>query len=173
MKAFLAACLLTGLGLLAGAERASAQFNPGQPYQPYQQPLSPFLNLNRPGNPGVNYFGLVRPQLDTTKQLQTLQYQQQLLAQMGLGVPLPDGTVAPYSNTGHATSFVNYSHYYYQPLGSTGAGTGTVPGGVAPGGLGLGGYGAGTFGVGNFGPGTFGGNLQTRPGVPFVPGIIR
>src|SRR5256885_1629029 len=44
---------------------------------PYARPpLSPYLNLNRGGIPAVNYYGLVRPQLQTERFIQ----QQEILA---------------------------------------------------------------------------------------------
>ena len=130
MRAFLLACLLAALALASQSERASAQFTPGQPYQPYRPLVSPYLNLARPGNPGINYFGLVKPQIDVNRQLQQLQQQQQLQqTQLGMGFPQEDGSLAPYAITGHATSFFNYGHYYYQGLGSSG---GAVPYATAP-----------------------------------------
>jgi hypothetical protein len=128
MKAVLAAYLLTaGLVLLVGTEPASAQYPGGQPYNPYQQPIfSPYLNLNRPGNPAINYFGLVKPQLDTNRQLQTLQTQQMAqMAQMAqMGIPTEGEALTGWSNTGHPTMFSGYSHYFGQnakgqPSGAT------------------------------------------------------
>jgi hypothetical protein len=68
--------LLVTVAALAAASSASAQY-PSQPfpsapyfppqnvmpniYNPRTQPLSPYLNLARGGNPGVNYYYGVRP----------------------------------------------------------------------------------------------------------------
>lgn len=70
---------------------------------------SPYLNLNRGGNPALNYYNLVRPEFEFRNAYQGLQgqlnqQQQQMLnretAEEGLPV------------SGHATRFFNYSHYY-------------------------------------------------------------
>ena len=56
--------LLALAAALGTAGAASAQFQP-QPYQSVGgqpgSPLSPYLNLNRGGNAGVNYYNFVRP----------------------------------------------------------------------------------------------------------------
>jgi hypothetical protein len=123
MRAILAACLAI-IGLLAGSatERAAAQFIPGQPYQPNRPFVSPYLNLARPGLGGINYYGLVRPQLDVNRQLQQLQQQQGVLATQVGAATLPEDPTqpAPVGITGHGTNFSNYGHYYYQGLGSSG-----------------------------------------------------
>jgi hypothetical protein len=128
MRTFLTACVAAlGLGLVAWTVPASAQFVPGQPYQPYKQTVSPYINLARPGNPGINYFGQVKPQLEVYNKLQTLQMQQAQLAQLGTGAPLvEDGVLSPVAITGHGTSFMSFGHYYYQGLGSSG-GLAAVP----------------------------------------------
>ncbi len=70
--------ILAALGcVLAGTQVALPQAPVGQRYtQPYQTApvLSPYMNLARPGtNPAINYFGLVRPQIQTGQNLQNLQ----------------------------------------------------------------------------------------------------
>jgi hypothetical protein len=115
MRTLLAACLLTA-GLFASTERAAAQFNPAQPYNPYYRPpISPYLNMNRPGNPAINYYGQIRPQFDTSKQLQMLQQQQARMMQMG--IPPEEEALTGYSITGHPTTFSNYGHYFGQTGG--------------------------------------------------------
>jgi hypothetical protein len=120
MKRIVQACVLaTGLGVLAAGERASAQVMlPGPPQNPYiQPPVSPFLNINRGGNPAINYFGIVQPQFQTAQQLQALQYQQAQMLQMGIGNP--DMTaLGGMSVTGHNAQFFNYGHYFGPPGGN-------------------------------------------------------
>jgi hypothetical protein len=122
-------------GLLAVATPAAAQYPfPYQPaggqygavqpntYQQYGQqgfqprvapPVSPYLNLLNRGDPGVNYYNFVRPQLQ---------------AQTGMGAPPPTLASAyspedvlldpqdPLSRwprpTGHPTGFNSYQMYY-------------------------------------------------------------
>ena len=56
--------LLALAAALGTTGTASAQFQP-QPFPPSggqpNSPLSPYLNLNRSGNPSVNYYNFVRP----------------------------------------------------------------------------------------------------------------
>jgi hypothetical protein len=123
MKCFALACTLaTGLSVLATGGRAHAQFGlPQPPTNPYlQPPVSPFLNINRGGgNPAVNYFGIVQPQLQTAQQLQALQMQQAQMMQLGTGANLIDvnnpGVLAA---TGHGSQFFNYGHYFGPPGGN-------------------------------------------------------
>ena len=94
-----------------------------QVYQPQTNPFgqpafSPYLNLNRPGNPAVNLYGLVRPQQDVNRQLQGLQLQQQgVMAQLGVGGE-DEVATASYAITGHSTVFFNTSHYFGQAGGN-------------------------------------------------------
>ena len=60
------------MALTAGA--ANAQ-QPGSYSKPYSPPvLPPYLNLLNRGNPAINYYGIIRPQIQQEQQLQTLQY---------------------------------------------------------------------------------------------------
>ena len=76
-RKMLGMALAVGLGLVATADSATAQVPQPQTGAGTRPAVSPYLNLNRPGNPAVNLYGLVKPQQDTTRQLQTLQQQQQ------------------------------------------------------------------------------------------------
>jgi len=88
---------------------------------------SPYLNLLRGGDRGLNYYNLVRPEFEFRNAYQGLQgqvnQQQQLLRQSSEeGLPV----------TGHAIRFQNYSHYYPTPGGGSAASitqraTGTTP----------------------------------------------
>jgi hypothetical protein len=117
--------LIAGLGLLAVAGRASAQFGPTQLNNPYVRPaISPYLNLNQGGGVGNlanNYYNLVKPQINTRRELQSLQQQvqqQQLAPQLGTNLTEDDGLMATYAVTGHPSQFMNTSHYF----GQTGTG---------------------------------------------------
>ncbi len=134
--------ILALAGVLAwhglGSTTAFAQFGYTQP-QPQGGPtFSPYLNLNRSGTQaGINYFGLVRPQLQTNQQLQNLQNQQALLAnELGGGAIVP-GQPVPVSTTGHPVYYFDYARYF--PLqglsnggGAGGGGYGGGPRGGAP-----------------------------------------
>ena len=110
---------LAALGLFTGifSGQAAAQFpSPvsGPIGRPPQNPLgtptiSPFLNMAQGGNPALNYFGLVRPQLQTQQQLRQLQ-QQQLADQAAIGGLTGLGGFPLV--TGHETRFMNYGTYY-------------------------------------------------------------
>ncbi len=87
----------------AGSARAQVPYN--------RPPYSPYLNLLRSGNPAINYYGLVRPQIDFRNSITGLQNQVGTLdravndvAQAGSRTGLP--------TTGHPTAFLNYSGYF-------------------------------------------------------------
>jgi hypothetical protein len=126
------------IGLLASsATPAWAQLGVYQrPFTP-RPTFSPYLNLNRAGNPAVNYYGLVRPQQQFSRDVQTLQAQVEGLTPSGAALPqTPDGSLV-IPTTGHPVTFFNWSHYYGTP--------GFRAGGVAPG---FGGPSATGFGAG-------------------------
>jgi hypothetical protein len=133
--------LLVGLSFGLGAEQAQAQFQYVQPQtNPYNTPaVSPFVNLNRGGNPGANYFGIIQPQIQAQQGLSMLTQQQQLLEQQMYAMPGQDPLGSGIS--GHPVYFRNYLHYFPQSGGIvTGTGFGAPGGGFgAPGG----GFGAG------------------------------
>jgi hypothetical protein len=74
----------------------------GQPPPGY----SPYLNLARPGNPGMNYYGLVRPEVEFRNNLQQLQRNTARL-QTDLG----QATGGDLS-TGHPSAFMYFGGYY-------------------------------------------------------------
>ncbi len=121
-----AALFSAGLPALARAQYPYSQYpynnRPG--VNPNTRPaVSPFLNLVRPGtNPAVNYYDLVRPQVEFRSGLLQLQQQtNQIATYSGLE---ENATI---TSTGHPTQFVNYLHYY----GYSGSNVGRYPGGVA------------------------------------------
>jgi hypothetical protein len=116
VKSFLYGAVLTASVLAgvtpAGAQQLGAPGNFGQPpANPFGNPaISPFLNLNRGGNPAINYFGIVQPQLQTSQSLQQLQQGQMSLEQNAMYGQT--GTGAFGSMTGHPAVFMNTLHYY-------------------------------------------------------------
>jgi hypothetical protein len=130
--------LFTLAALLACAASAQAQIGIYNRPQINPRPtVSPYLNILR-GNPAINYFGSVRPQMEVNRQIFQMQQEmqgqasmpmpvdplaQQLTAQMMLQTASTTGTTG--TVTGHPTTFYNYSHYF----GNRG-GSGAVAGGV-------------------------------------------
>lgn len=103
--------------------------------------ISPYLNLDRGGNPAVNFYGLVRPQIDANRAFQQLDPalfggDPRLGFGAGGAAVGPDGNPIPGAtnylpnqafglNTGHQATFFYYSHYYQFPAGQRGgAGSG-------------------------------------------------
>lgn len=137
-------------GILAwgslGVSFASAQFPLGGYQQPQVGPpsFSPWLNMTRPGGGATNYYGMVQPQVQTRQQLQSLQYQENLI-KSGLGAPAAGvNQSAPLSTTGHPVRFNDYSRYF--PLQGMPGATGTIPGYGPNSGIGTG-YGTGVVGT--------------------------
>lgn len=103
--------------------------------------FSPYLNLNRDGAPGINYFGIVRPQMDANRNFQQIEQgtfvDPRLGPNQGMG---PDGSVLPGAQnylpnqaaglrTGHPATYFYYSHYYQFPNRAGGGGAGSGAGG--------------------------------------------
>lgn len=109
----LAACML----LLVGGT-AAAQPRVGPTNRPA---VSPYLNLLRPGNsPGVNYYGLVRPQMEFRNNIQNLQ--QQVTTNQQAIAGLNDAVNTGIPVTGHSTSFLNTGGYFSGGGGRSGGG---------------------------------------------------
>ena len=112
--------LLAALGVgFVGTGHAQAQFSYQRPQtSPFNQPaVSPYLNLVRPdASAGINYTTLVRPQVDTGRAIQNLQYQvtqdQQILMGQLSAAPAGFNPGAALPLTGHPAQFMNYSHYF-------------------------------------------------------------
>jgi hypothetical protein len=142
----LAALIVSGMATSA----AHAQFPIGgyaPPQMPSPPPFSPYLNLNRAGTaPGINYFGLVRPQQQTAQQLQSLQNQQGMPTTDASGATVTPGQPVPMSTTGHPVYYFDYARFF-PPTGLPyGVGVGGVGGGVPP--IAGGGFGRGTGNLG-------------------------
>ncbi len=177
--------LLTALaaaGLLATAAAARAQ--PGFGTPGFAPPPTSFnwLNLRRPGNAGINYYGLVRPQQQTYQALQQLQTQVNQNAGGApnlAGLPLPGTTGVvggfqtqwPYFQNVPLT-MANMQTAMYTRTAGYGGGYGG-PGGFG----GYGGYGfPGGFGApfapgAGVGIGLFGTGAGVTPGVVVTPGV--
>ena len=132
--------LYAGLASLLVLQAADAQGVLQRPR--YQSPVpttSPYLNMTRGGNPGINYYGTVRPQMETSRTLQGLQTELQMAENaMYSGVPSPGaagGSPPAISTTGHPIAFFNTSHYFPAPGQRPGAfsGTGTASSQGSPG----------------------------------------
>jgi hypothetical protein len=147
---------LVGLPLLSGTS-AWGQFLPGPGVSlPVQQsPVSPYINLLRPGSsPFVNYYGLVRPQFTFQSAIAGLNQQvltNQAIITTGLGgspgVPI----------TGHEAVFLNTSGYFLTNNSVRGAiGQGLAPGAFGRGGAAVGVGGANPMGSGVAAPATRG-----------------
>ncbi len=123
-----------GLLLSVAGRPAQAQIIYQRPYtNPYGTPtVSPYLNLLRGGTlPGINYYGLVRPQFQTNAALRSLQNQVSAnttsIIDEQTGLPL----------TGHPVQFLNTTHYFFNTTGGPGTTTRTgAPTALATGGTG-------------------------------------
>jgi hypothetical protein len=103
------AILATVICLAANVGEQAAQAQPNAPL-PYTQPtVSPYLNLNRRGaSSAVNYFGLVRPQLEFRNALRDLQQHPGNAPVNAL--QFNDSAGLP--TTGHAAVFLNTGGYF-------------------------------------------------------------
>jgi hypothetical protein len=127
------------VSFLAG--KANAQFQTFYGYAP-QSRVSPYLNLLRQGSaPGVNYYGLVRPEFEFRRNIGALQGQVLNNQQAITGLQTAPATAV---TTGHAVGFQNHGSYF-QSLASPGAFAFTAAGTTQPrAGTGAAGAGAGT-----------------------------
>jgi hypothetical protein len=132
-----AALLVSGM---AGQAPAQIPFGTplANPY--YRPPISPYLGLTLPGSTAINYYGIVRPQIDQLAALQQLQ------SQLGTTPGYPGGVNTGLLVTGHVSQFQDHWGYFQNWR------TGTYGGGAA--GLGLNpGVGGLTPGLGGLTPG--------------------
>jgi len=107
-----------GLGTNAFAQMPIGSYTPPTVGRPT---ISPYLNLNRGGGtPAINYFGIVRPQIESQQAIQNLQHQVQTNQAMiqAQNQPAETNEVAP---TGRPMGgYLNYTHYF--PILSRGVG---------------------------------------------------
>jgi hypothetical protein len=133
-RLLLASLALLGLlgPLAAGPARAQMPY-----YQPmvnpyYRPPVSPYLNLALPGNTAINYYGLVRPQVQAMNAInqlqgQVLQNEQALYAAEAYGPQ-------QFPVTGHTAGFQNHLGYFQNWRTRSGPGSPALAGGSgAPG----------------------------------------
>ncbi len=113
-----------GLLGLTSAGPVAAQFpaRPGGIVPTSSPAYSPYLNLLRNDNPTyLNYYGLVRPEVEFRGNIQNLQRQQTQTDDEVAGV---NGSLAA---TGHRTMFLNNGGYFLSRSGtSSGQGQGTA-----------------------------------------------
>jgi hypothetical protein len=109
------------LGLLVGSlfliAPGTALAQPGTIRRPV---LSPYLNLLQAGqSAGVNYYGLVRPEIDFREGIQKLQQQNQ--ANQLVLTDLQSGTgISP---TGHFAAFMTHGNYFQSFTGGPAGGS--------------------------------------------------
>jgi len=81
------------------------------PYANRPASVSPYINLIG-RNPVVNYYGIIRPSLET-RQIQAQQAQAiQTLGRQAPGAEPKTPDVWTLPKTGHTSYFMNFSHYY-------------------------------------------------------------
>src|SRR5262249_9331718 len=81
---------------------------------PYTQPtVSPYINLGRRGASAVDYFGIVRPQLEFRNALRNLHHQS---ASSPLNVAHTYDPQAGFRTTGHVAVFMNRGGYFMNSL---------------------------------------------------------
>jgi hypothetical protein len=114
---------LASLLLLAAIPAAAFGQGPTRPgITPNTGPaFSPYLNLARPGAPaGINYYGLVRPELNFRSSLSGLQTDVATNRDLLTTGRAASGT-AGLLTTGHAATFLNTGGYFLNSTGGVGA----------------------------------------------------
>ena len=142
MKRFLLTLSLCGVVSTASLSWAQTPVGPGVGGGPRPYTTSPYLNLARPGNAGVNYYQLVRPEFQTRQAIRN--FQQEFNA-INAATPAP-ADVNDIPVTGRGARFNSLSHFF--PLdqrrgGGLGVGRGSVattplPAAAQAGGVGVG-----------------------------------
>lgn len=113
--------LPAALVLLLTVAGGSAHAQGGGYVRPYSNPFgtpvfSPYLNLLQRGtNPAINYYGIVRPEIQTNNALRTLQGD----VNANATALSADQAQANQIATGHSVQFLNTTHYF---MNTTGAG---------------------------------------------------
>lgn len=121
---WLAAAVIGVVACTSG--RLSAQAPVVRPPGVAAPTYSPYLNLLRNNSPAyINYYGLVRPEVDFRSSLYGLQ---QGVAANAAGVSNIDAATG-LTLTGHPTSFMNTSHYFLNRGGQGTPGSAPVRGG--------------------------------------------
>jgi hypothetical protein len=108
----LSSALIATMLLVLGSEPVSAQQRFTSPfYTPPRQPLSPYLNLLRGGNPAVNYYLGVLPDRQQRRAEAIDLFAGQEPAPRSRVDDLDD-TLPSLPETGHAVRFLNYGPFY-------------------------------------------------------------
>lgn len=107
------------MALTLGAANAQQPGTPNtqQPGTPGTQPYSPsvvnpYLNLLNRGNPAINYYGIVRPQIQQGQQLQMLQFGLNRTAAEATAAETAATTPGAPAATGHTVGFMTYTRYF-------------------------------------------------------------
>lgn len=123
-------CALAAVATVGSGSGLAQPPVPGARGPETRPPFSPYLNLARPGaSSAVNYYGLVRPQLQFRQAVQNLQSDvtanQQAIGGLHSGAGGMPGT-------GHPTVFLNYGNYFLNsgPAAGQGARLGPRPAGM-------------------------------------------
>jgi hypothetical protein len=117
------------LGLLFHAAASPVRAQVNTPWGYPRPVVSPYINLFRGGvNPAINYYGIVRPEVDFRRSIGGLQ--QQLIAQQQAAAAPEEYGVLP--ATGHLPTFRNYAHYFADRTGQSTAIAPRPPGGAVP-----------------------------------------
>ena len=127
MKRYLAGALAAFTIATAGARAQPQIGNYNQPVVNPHPLISPYLNLNHGGVPtAINYYGIVRPQIDNHQAIQHLQ--QQVQTTQGLiqnqTAPLANDEMAPTGR--NVGGYFNYSHFFPLYTRSAGGANGGV-----------------------------------------------
>lgn len=120
----------SGVFLLIVAAPAFAQPTPPVGPNANRPTVSPYLNLLRGGSPAINYFGIVRPELQMQQNLGQLQQQLNQANQnmQGLAENLVPAGEQVLPTTGHAVQFNNTLNYFNRMPGGSGVNTAGRPG---------------------------------------------
>jgi hypothetical protein len=104
--ALIAMTLVLAVGAVYAQPPAASQ----GPMQPYSPPVfSPYLNLLNRGNPAINYYGIVRPEMQDQQQLQRLQFG---LARTNAEIEATTTTPGLLPTTGHTVGFMTQARYF-------------------------------------------------------------
>ncbi len=122
--AAVAVCLLAATASPALAQRGARRGAPnyGVGYRPS---LSPYLNIIRGGNVGVNYYLGTIPEFERrTNEQQLRQGLQSVEQRIGIS-ETGDDLLSPLAGTGHSTAFGNYGNFFGPRTQFPGAAQGT------------------------------------------------
>ena len=98
------------LAYFATASQAQYPNMPGMGGQVGRPAVSPYLNIIRGGDPGINYYGLVRPQVAAAKAFQSL----------GDNIVALEASANQPLQTGHTSSFMTHYRYFGTSVGRPG-----------------------------------------------------